>query len=58
MLRWLGVRSVAFMTKNPGKVSQLSGAVPVVARIPNVLEPGPLNHAYLETKAGRSGRLL
>ena len=59
MLRRLGVRSVLLMTNNPDKITQLSGAgIAVLARIPHVIEPGPLNHAYLETKAQRSGHLL
>jgi GTP cyclohydrolase II len=59
VLRRLGVRSVSLMTNNPDKIAQLSSAgIPVVARIPHVMEPGPLNHGYLETKARRSGHLL
>jgi GTP cyclohydrolase II len=59
MLRELGVRSVSLMTNNRDKIAQLSAAgMPVVARIPHVVEPGPLNHAYLTTKARRSGHLL
>jgi GTP cyclohydrolase II len=59
MLGRLGVRSVSLMTNNRDKISQLSRAgIPVLARIPHVIEPGPLNHAYLETKAQRSGHLL
>lgn len=47
------------MTDNRDKITQLSSAgIPVVARIPHVMEPGPLNHGYLETKARRSGHLL
>ncbi len=59
MLRRLGVRSVSLMTNNPDKIAQLRQAgIPVLARIPHVIGPGPLNHAYLETKAQRSGHLL
>ena len=59
MLRRLGVRSVSLMTNNRDKISELSRAgVPVVARIPHVMEPGPLNHAYLDTEARRSGHLV
>ena len=59
MLRRLGVRSVSLMTNNRDKIIQLGRAgIPVVARIPHVIEPGPLNHAYLETKARRAGHLL
>ena len=59
MLRRLGVCSVSLMTNNRDKIAQLNRAgIPVVARIPHVVEPGPLNHAYLETKARRSGHLL
>jgi GTP cyclohydrolase II len=39
-------------------VAELREREHVVARIPHVIEPGPLNHAYLETKAQRSGHLL
>lgn len=59
MLRELGVRSVSLMTNNRDKIAQLSKAgIPVVARIPHIIEPGPLNDAYLVTKARRSGHLL
>ena len=59
MLQRLDVRSVSLMTNNPDKIAQLDRAgMPVVARIPHVIGPGPLNHAYLETKEQRSGRLL
>jgi GTP cyclohydrolase II len=59
MLRGLGVRSVSLMTNSRDKITKLGNAgIPVVARIPHVIEPGPLNHAYLRTKARRSGHLL
>lgn len=59
MLRELGVRSVSLMTNNPDKIAQLRNAgMPVAARIPHVVAPGPQNRAYLETKARRSGHLL
>jgi GTP cyclohydrolase II len=59
MLRELGVRSISLMTNNRDKIAQLMKAgIQVVARIPHVIEPGPLNHAYLKTKARRSGHLL
>ena len=48
MLRGLGVRSVSLMTNSRDQITKLSNAgIPVVARIPHVIEPGPLNHAYL-----------
>lgn len=59
MLRELGVRSVSLMTNNVDKIAQLNRAgLPVVARIPHVIAPGPQNRGYLETKARRSGHLL
>jgi GTP cyclohydrolase II len=54
-----GVRSGSLMTNNIDKITQLSRAgIPAVARIPHVMEPGPLNQTYLETKARPSGHLL
>lgn len=56
MIRCLGVRSISLMTNNPDKVEQLRRCGVVVAkRIPHVMPSNPHNHAYLATKALRSG---
>jgi len=50
---------VALRANDPHKLRRLSGArLPALARIPRFIGPGPLNHAYLETKARRSGHRL
>ena len=59
ILRTLGVRSVRLLTNNPDKVRQLVAlGMPVAERIPHEIPPGIHNHAYLATKARRSGHLL
>lgn len=59
MIASLDVRSVALMTNNPAKISQLGQyGVRVVRRIPHVLPPNPHNRFYLETKASRFGHWI
>ena len=58
MLADLGVRSVALMTNNPAKVDGLRrDGVIVTRRVPHLVEPHPLNRAYLETKRERMGHV-
>ena len=56
MLRTLGVRSVQLLTNNPDKIRQLAAHGIPAERVPDSIEPGPHNRAYLETKARRSGQ--
>jgi GTP cyclohydrolase II len=59
MLASLGVDSVALMTNNPAKVSQLEQhGIAVAERIPHVIAPNEHNRFYLQTKAARSGHYL
>ncbi len=47
------------MTNNPAKVAMLRGCgIEVVERVPLVAGRGPLNRAYLDTKARKSGHIL
>ena len=59
MLASLNVDSVALMTNNPKKISELERhGIRVARRIPHAIPPNAHNRAYLETKAQRSGHLL
>ena len=59
MIRSLGVLSIALMTNNPSKISQLTQyGVVVERRIPHVLPSNPHNRFYLETKAAKSGHWI
>ncbi len=59
MLSTLRIRSIALMTNNPNKVSQLAElGVKVTERVPHVIEPNEHNRFYLKTKAARSGHLM
>ena len=59
MLHSLRVGSVRLMTNNPNKVRQLTDfGVDVVERVPHVITPNQHNHAYLTTKAHKSGHLI
>ncbi len=54
MLRSLEVESVALMTNNPDKRAQLEAlGVPVVDRIPVLIEANPYSAEYLEVKRAR-----
>ncbi len=54
MLRALGVESVALMTNNPDKRSQLEAlGIRVVDRIPVLIEANPFSEGYLEVKRER-----
>jgi GTP cyclohydrolase II len=59
MLGHLGIQRVRLLTNNPAKVEALSReGIEVVERVPHAIAPTPHNHAYLATKARRSGHLL
>lgn len=50
----LGFKRIRLMTNNPEKVTALEAAgIEVAERIPLVIEPGPHNERYLETKRRR-----
>ncbi len=56
MLRELGVKSVALLTNNPGKVEGLeSGGMRVTRRVPMSVTTNEFNVEYLETKNRRMG---
>lgn len=59
ILRLLGVKSVQLISNNPKKLSGLEdNGIPVVGRIPHIMEPTVHNRDYLATKRDRSGHLL
>ncbi len=59
MLGHLGIQRVRLLTNNPAKVEALSReGIDVVERVPHAIAPTRHNHAYLATKARRSGHLL
>ena len=59
MLASLNIESVALMTNNPNKISQLEEyGIRVARRIPHAMPPNEHNRGYLQTKAARSGHLL
>jgi GTP cyclohydrolase II len=59
MLGHLGIERVRLLTNNPAKVEALRReGVDVVERVPHAMTPTRHNHAYLATKARRSGHLL
>lgn len=54
ILRDLGFTRIRLMTNNPAKVTALEAAgIEVAERVPLVIEPGPHNERYLETKRKR-----
>ncbi|MGB0410383.1 MAG: GTP cyclohydrolase II [Pikeienuella sp.] len=59
ILRSLGFSAVRLMTNNPGKVAAMEATgVKVTERVPLIVGENSHNHAYLETKARKSGHLL
>ena len=59
ILRQLGVGRVRLMTNNPAKVAMMEASgIGVAERVPLAVGRGPLNDAYLATKAAKSGHLL
>jgi GTP cyclohydrolase II len=59
IVRLLGIKSVKLISNNPKKAEGLStNGIPVVERIPHVMEPTEHNRDYLATKRDRSGHIL
>lgn len=59
ILKKMGFSAVRLMTNNPAKVARMEGAgVKVVERVPLQVGENVHNHAYLATKAAKSGHLL
>ena len=59
ILKKMGFNSVRLLTNNPAKVARMEGAgVQVIERVPLIEGANPHNHAYLATKAAKSGHLL
>jgi GTP cyclohydrolase II len=58
IIELLGIRSVALLTNNPDKIGQLTQeGIPIVERIPIVIEANPHDEAYLKVKKERMGHL-
>lgn len=58
ILRDLGVKSVALITNNPGKIEAVSrGGIQVTRRIPLIIRPNRFNQGYLKTKRSKLGHL-
>jgi GTP cyclohydrolase II len=59
MVRSLGIKSMLLMTNNPDKIEKLQAAgIPIVGRIPVVIEPNPYSDRYLGTKRKRMHHML
>ncbi len=59
ILKRMGFSAVRLLTNNPAKVARMNDAgVTVVERVPLKVGENPHNHAYLATKAAKSGHLL
>ncbi len=59
ILKRMGFSAVRLLTNNPAKVARMEGAgVAVTERVPLKVGENPHNHAYLATKAAKSGHLL
>ncbi len=59
MLHKLGVKSIRLLTNNPKKIAGVEAfGIPVVERVPLVIEPSPVNRFYLYTKSQKSGHLI
>lgn len=59
ILGQLGFKSVRLMTNNPSKIARMeSSGIAVTERVPLQVGGNPHNHAYLDTKAKKSGHLL
>lgn len=59
ILKRMGFNAVRLLTNNPAKVARMEGAgVQVVERVPLRVGGNAHNHAYLATKAAKSGHLL
>lgn len=59
IIRYFDIGSVEVLTNNPEKIKQLEDAgVVVAARVPVVIDAGPYNSRYLDTKRTRMGHIL
>ncbi len=59
ILEGLGVRQVRLLTNNPAKVDMLHRCgLDVTERVPLIVGRNPLNEAYLDVKAKKSGHIL
>jgi GTP cyclohydrolase II len=59
ILRRMGFSAVRLMTNNPAKLAMMAqNGLSVAERVPLKLGENPHNHAYLATKAAKSGHLL
>jgi len=59
ILKRMGFDAVRLLTNNPAKVARMEDAgVRVAQRVPLKVGENPHNHAYLATKAAKSGHLL
>ncbi len=59
ILRYLGVSSVALLTNNPKKISELEkNGITVTERIPLIARPNQYNKEYLETKKEKMEHML
>lgn len=59
ILKLMGFNAVRLLTNNPTKVARMEGAgIKVTERVPLKVGENVHNHAYLATKAAKSGHLL
>ena len=59
ILKRMGFGAVRLLTNNPAKIARMEGAgITVTERVPLKVGENPHNHAYLATKAAKSGHLL
>jgi GTP cyclohydrolase II len=59
ILKRMGFGAVRLMTNNPAKIARMEGAgITVTERVPLQVGENVHNHAYLATKAAKSGHLL
>ena len=59
ILRQMGFGAVRLLTNNPAKIARMEASgITVVERVPLRVGENAHNHAYLATKAAKSGHLL
>ena len=59
ILKRMGFSSVRLLTNNPAKVTKMDACgIKVIERVPLMVGENAHNHAYLATKAAKSGHLL
>jgi len=59
MLSHLGVKSIRLLTNNPKKIAGVEEfGIPVLERLPLVIDPNPINRDYLYTKSKKSGHMI